>query len=291
MHEVKVCPACDSSVWKSVFDVTDHSISHETFRLIKCEGCGLIATSPRPDDDKLGDYYKSEKYISHSGTSKGFVNAIYLQARNYALSWKHRIINKLTEKKTILDFGCGTGEFLQFMQQKGWAVSGMEPSSIARDKAEKLISKQIYTSEEAITGQHDIVSLWHVLEHISNPDQTISKLKSVMSENASLIIAVPNCPSYDAWYYGEHWAGYDVPRHLWHFNRKAMVLFLRKHGLTVKQILPMKLDAYYVSMLSEKYKNAGSLAALIKGTWRGFHSNIGANKTGEYSSLIYIATK
>jgi hypothetical protein len=112
-----------------------------------------------------------------------------------------------------------------------------------------------------------------------------------MVENTSLIIAVPNCPSYDAWYYGPHWAGYDVPRHLWHFNRKAMVLFLRKHGLIVKQILPMKLDAYYVSMLSEKYKNSGSLAALIKGTWRGFHSNLGANKTGEYSSLIYIATK
>jgi 2-polyprenyl-3-methyl-5-hydroxy-6-metoxy-1,4-benzoquinol methylase len=291
MHEVNVCPACDSTSWKSVFDVTDHSISHETFKLIQCTGCGLIATSPRPDEDTLGDYYKSEKYISHSGTSKGFVNALYLQARNYALGWKHQIINKLYDKKTILDFGCGTGEFLQHVQQKGWTVSGMEPSDMARAKAEKLIGKPIFTSEEAITGQHAIVSLWHVLEHIPNPDQTITKLKSAMSESAALIIAVPNCPSHDASYYGEYWAGYDVPRHLWHFNRKAMVLFLRKHGLTVKQILPMKLDAYYVSMLSEKYKNSGSLAALMKGTWRGLRSNMVASKTGEYSSLIYIATK
>jgi 2-polyprenyl-3-methyl-5-hydroxy-6-metoxy-1,4-benzoquinol methylase len=291
MHQVTSCPACDSTLWKSVFDVTDHSISHETFKLIKCDGCGLIATSPRPNDDKLGKYYESEKYISHSGTSSGIVNSIYLQARKYALNWKHQIINKLSSKKSILDFGCGTGEFLQHMQQKGWAVSGMEPSENARNKAEKLIGQSIATSQDNLNSQHDVITLWHVLEHIPDPNKTIAKLKSVLTDNGNILIAVPNHSSFDGQHYGPLWAGYDVPRHLWHFNQKAMVQLLQKHGFTVKQIIPMKLDAYYVSMLSEKYKNSGGLMSLIKGAWYGFHSNLGGRKTGEYSSLIYIAKK
>jgi 2-polyprenyl-3-methyl-5-hydroxy-6-metoxy-1,4-benzoquinol methylase len=291
MHQVTSCPSCDSTLWKPVFNVTDHSISHETFTLIKCDGCGLIATSPRPDDDKLGKYYESEKYISHSGTSSGIVNSIYLQARKYALNWKYQIINKLGAKGSILDFGCGTGEFLQHMQQKGYTVSGMEPNDNARAKAEKLIRQSITTSEDNLSGQHNAITLWHVLEHIPDPNKTIKKLKSVLADDGNILIAVPNHSSFDGQHYGPLWAGYDVPRHLWHFDKKSMVQLLQKHGLTVKQIIPMKLDAYYVSMLSEKYKKSGGLMAFIKGVWFGFHSNLGGRKTGEYSSLIYITTK
>ena len=291
MQEVTNCPICNSTIWKPVFDITDHSISHEIFKLFKCDNCGLIATSPRPDDNNLGKYYESEKYISHSGTSSGIVNRIYLRARNYALNWKHQIISKLSAKRSILDFGCGTGEFLQHMQEKGWAVSGMEPSNNARSKAEKLIGQPIAASEGKLSGQHDVITLWLVLEHIPDPNTTIAKLKSVLTDNGNILIAVPNHPSFDGQHYGPLWAGYDVPRHLWHFNQKSMVQLLQKHGLTVKKIVPMKLDSYYVSMLSEKYKKSGGIMSLIKGVWYGFHSNLGARKTGEYSSLIYIATK
>jgi 2-polyprenyl-3-methyl-5-hydroxy-6-metoxy-1,4-benzoquinol methylase len=291
MHQVKVCPACNGETWSTLFNVNDHSITQENFTLIKCSTCNLVVTSPRPANDKLGYYYKSEKYISHSGTSKGIINQIYLWARKVSLGWKHQIINTLHKNGQLLDFGCGTGEFLQHMKTKGWGVSGMEPSDDARPKAEALLSHPIFRSEETIMGVFDVITLWHVLEHLPEPGITIEKLKSVLHNSGTILIAVPNHASYDGWHYGPLWAGYDVPRHLWHFNQKAMVLFLQNHGLHVKQILPMKLDAYYVSILSEKYKGSGSLTSLLKGIWYGFHSNLGARKSGEYSSLIYIATK
>lgn len=291
MHEVKVCPCCGGETWNNLFTMTDHSITQESFNLITCTSCGLVATSPRPADNKLGDYYKSEKYISHSGTSQGLVNQLYLRARKIALNWKYQIINELHPSGKLLDFGCGTGEFMHHMKTKGWQVTGMEPSDDARAKAESLSQTQIFKTEESISGKYDVITLWHVLEHLPEPNRTMEKLKAVLNDSGTLLIAVPNHWSFDGQHYGPHWAGYDVPRHLWHFNQKAMVLFLQKHGLHVKQILPMKLDAYYVSMLSEKYKKVGGLMALLKGVWYGFHSNLGARKTGEYSSLIYIATK
>jgi 2-polyprenyl-3-methyl-5-hydroxy-6-metoxy-1,4-benzoquinol methylase len=291
MRLVTNCPACQSTEWNPVFNVTDHSISHETFSLKRCNSCGIIATSPRPNDDQLGKYYESEKYISHSGSSSGLVNRLYLLARSRALHWKYQIINKLSDIKTILDFGCGTGEFLHHMKDQGWTVAGMEPNVQARSKAENLIGITIDSSIDDLHSTYNVITLWHVLEHIPDPNKTIEKLKSILTNNGSLVIAVPNYAAYDSYHYNQFWAGYDVPRHLWHFNQNAMVQLLRNHGFYVKQVIPMKLDAYYVSMLSEKYKGTSGLMALLKGAWYGFHSNLGARKTGEYSSLIYIATK
>lgn len=291
MFEVKICPCCGGQSWNNLFAVIDHSISQESFNLIICKACAMVATSPRPTNDKLGEYYKSEKYISHSGTSQGIVNQIYLHARKVSLKWKYQIIKKLHTTGALLDFGCGTGEFMHHMKSAGWQVAGMEPSNDARTKAELLSQTSIYKTEESISGYYDVITLWHVLEHLPDPNGTIEKLKSLLTDSGTILIAVPNHWAFDGQHYGAHWAGYDVPRHLWHFNQNAMVQLLQNCGLHVKQILPMKLDAYYVSMLSEKYKKTGNLMSLIKGFWYGFHSNLGARKSGEYSSLIYIVTK
>jgi 2-polyprenyl-3-methyl-5-hydroxy-6-metoxy-1,4-benzoquinol methylase len=290
MIEVKVCPCCGGESWNNPTKVKDHSISHETFTVITCSRCRLTATSPRPDTEKLSDYYQSEVYISHSGSKKGLINQLYLFVRAYSLRWKHQLINKLQEKSDLLDFGCGTGEFMQHMKKNGWRVTGLEPNEAARTKAQANSLTTIYASEKEIDKSFDVITLWHVLEHLIEPDKTIALLKNKLNPGGVLIIAVPNHWSFDGQHYGQHWAGYDVPRHLWHFNQKSMVLLLQHHGLHVKQIIPMKLDAYYVSMLSEQYKKNGAFLSFIKGMWYGFHSNLGARQSGEYSSLIYIAS-
>lgn len=251
----------------------------------------MVITSPRPDDDKLSRYYQSDDYISHSGQSNNIVNRIYLQARKYSLRWKLRLANSLKTSKTICDIGCGTGEFLRTMKQAGWAVSGVEPNPSARQKAEQNISQPVYESLQQATNQFDLISLWHVLEHLPELNESLTKIIQLLKPEGRLLIAVPNHSSPDANHYQEYWAGYDVPRHLWHFNQKAMVLFLQKHGFTLEKTIPMKLDAFYVSMLSEKYMGNPGISGLIKGFLNGFSSNQTAKKTGEYSSLIYIARR
>ncbi len=293
MHEIRSCPVCNSSQWENFYQVTDHSITKEAFNLIRCRDCHLVVTSPQPESEILSRYYQSDNYISHSGSPSSLLNFAYLQARKISLRWKRNIISSQKPPGKLLDLGCGTGEFLQVMQQTGWHVSGIEPNQSARKKAEKLVNKSILESLDQPTDSFDIITLWHVLEHLPDLNTTVEKLKAILKPDGRFLIAVPNYNSHDAQYYKEFWAGYDVPRHLWHFNQKAMVLFLQKHGLVLEKIIPMKLDAFYVSILSEKYKRnfKAGITSLVSGFMTGLSSNQQAKLTGEYSSLIYIARK
>lgn len=201
--------------------------------------------------------------------------------------------NKSTKAPgSLLDFGCGTGEFLETLKKKKWAVEGVEPSDAARIKAESITAQKIHSSVSQIpTTSFDVITAWHVIEHVPDLQETIQKLKSHLKKDGIIFIAVPNYQSPDATFYKAHWAGFDVPRHLWHFSKASMARLLESNGLNVIKIQPMKLDAYYVSMLSEKYKNGNVLSAtgLTKGVFQGLRSNLKAHTKTNYSSLLYIA--
>lgn len=291
MVSITECPVCKSHSIKPFIQCTDFTVSHETFAVNRCEVCGLGITSPRPDDENLGAYYKSEEYISHSGKTSGGIGLIYNTARTFALRWKTRIVDPKKSNVIALDFGCGTGEFLQTLKTRGWKVEGVEPSENARTKAETLVRQKINASLKLISDHRfDIITAWHVIEHVPNLPQTIQRLKGLLKKDGTIFIAVPNYESADAKQYQEFWAGYDVPRHLWHFSKKSMMQLLATYGLDVVKILPMKLDAYYVSMLSEKYKrNANPIANLVRGSVSGLKSNLAGKKEKNHSSLIYIA--
>ena len=138
-------------------------------------------------------------------------------------------------------------------------------------------------------AKYEVITLWHVLEHVPNLQEYISELKKLLKPNGVLIVAVPNFKSYDAEYYNEFWAAFDVPRHLWHFSKKSIDLLFSKHGMSVSKTLPMKFDSFYVSMLSEKYKTGKS--NILRAFWIGLKSNIKAMSNNEYSSLIYVIKK
>lgn len=293
MQEIKTCPICSSKTWESVFEVTDHAISKESFQLKKCWECELVVTSPQPEADKLSRFYQSDNYISHSGKSNNIINSVYLQARKISLGWKQNIIANQQSIGSILDVGCGTGEFLQRMKSSGWQVSGIEPIDTARKKAAQILNQTIHESLENTIGEFDVITLWHVLEHLPNLNESMEKIHKLLKPKGSLIIAVPNHNSQDAKTYKKFWAAYDTPRHLWHFNKSAMSRLLQNHKFIQEKILPMKLDSYYVSLLSEKYKHNGQmgLEGTVNAILNGLLSNLKAKKSGEYSSLIYVATK
>lgn len=291
MVAVTECPVCKGRSLKPFRNCKDFTVSHETFTILKCEECSLALTSPRPNTEKLGKYYQSEEYISHSGKSSGLLGPLYTIARKYALNWKAGILKNSAAHGSALDFGCGTGEFLATLKTQGWNIEGVEPSDLARAKAKTITSQEIHASLEGVSDkQFNAITAWHVIEHVPDLTLTIQQLQSMLKKDGTIFIAVPNYESPDAQKYKDLWAGYDVPRHLWHFSKKSMTQLLASNGLKVTAILPMRLDSYYVSMLSENYRNGNksSIGNLARGFVSGFSSNIKAGPDN-YSSLIYIS--
>lgn len=292
MYSIKVCPVCDGKVLEPFLSCTDHTVSHETFQLVKCVSCSFIITSPRPADNDLGKYYLSDDYISHSAKSTSLFDKVYKISRLFTLRWKINLIkdNSANPPQPIrlLDYGCGTGDFLNTAKKNNFTICGVEPSSVARAHASILTGNKILEAIEETEERFNTITLWHVLEHIPDLNEKIAALKNRLAINGTMFIAVPNHLSTDAAVYKQNWAAYDVPRHLWHFNRTVMKRLLHKHLLHVEKIIPMKLDAFYVAMLSEKQKNGkNSFLAMLKGFLNGMKSNYGKNDN-EYSSLIYV---
>ena len=288
MISITTCRVCGGNQFTTLFTCKDYTVSQKLFSLIQCNRCSVIITSPRPEDETLGEYYQSEDYISHTSKANNLINLLYLNVRKITLKQKHEMLESITNQKTILDYGCGTGSLISYLQTKGWQVKGYEPDANARKIAQTTC--KVYDKPQSINESFDVITLWHVLEHTTEPNETLSLLSKLLKPKGKLVIAVPNHKSYDADFYKQYWAAYDVPRHLWHFNREAMERLLQFHGFVIQKIEPMKFDAYYVSLLSESNKN-NSFLKFLKGFIRGFRSNLKAQKTGEYSSLIYIASR
>jgi 2-polyprenyl-3-methyl-5-hydroxy-6-metoxy-1,4-benzoquinol methylase len=289
MTEIKNCPICNSLTFNFLFECKDHTVSGEKFKIVECKDCGFVFTNPIPDEKYIIKYYKSEDYISHSDTKKGLVNMAYHQVRKITLREKLHLINSLSKKEILLDIGCGTGYFLNSCKEDGWEVEGTEPDPDARKIAEAQIKSEVSESifSKSNYESYNIITMWHVLEHVHKLNESMERISRLLKKDGKLIIAVPNCKSYDATIYKENWAAYDVPRHLYHFTADSMDKLLKKHNFKMIKKEPMKFDAFYVCMMSEKYKNGSA----IKGILKGLISNLKSGKEKNYSSVIYIAEK
>jgi 2-polyprenyl-3-methyl-5-hydroxy-6-metoxy-1,4-benzoquinol methylase len=288
------CPICGSSQLKTLFSVTDFSVSKKEFPLVECDDCTLRFTQDFPSANSIAPYYQFEEYISHTNSNKGIVNQLYRQVRKITLGQKKNLIQKTTGLSTgkLLDMGSGTGTFAGYMKKAGWQVTGLEPDEGARKVAYKefgVILSDTSSFFELAPAQFDVITLWHVLEHVHELQRYVQQLKKLLKPKGKLIIAVPNYTAEDANHFGAHWAAYDVPRHLYHFSPSAMRLLLAKNQLSLETIKPMWFDSFYVSMLSSKYKT-GKLQ-LLPSIWAGLTSNSKAWRDKERcSSLIYIAS-
>lgn len=267
----------------------DFLVSGESFDLLYDAKREMLITSPQPEPDKLSKYYESESYFSHSDSRAGLMASLYQGVKKYSLALKLRLITtSLKGTGSLLDIGCGTGAFIELAKTHKWEVHGIEPNEKARNLGiEKGI--QIKESIDQFEGSvFDVVTLWHVLEHLPDLENTIRKIEAFVKPGGVLIIAVPNFKSFDAKHYKNYWAAYDVPRHLWHFSKNSM-RSLFSSEMKLEKIKPMIFDSFYVSLLSEKYKTGKSFS--IKALFVGLWSNLTALRTGESSSHIYCFRK
>lgn len=270
---------------KPFLNCIDHTVSKESYEVMINEDYDMLVTSPVPNN--LEKYYASEDYISHTDSKTSLFDKTYQFVKNYTLKKKLKLINSFnTEDKLILDVGAGTGDFLKVCENGGWEITGVEPSEKARIFAKNKNIHLLENLSKIENKQFDVITLWHVLEHIPNLTEYIKQLKLLLKPNGVLIIAVPNYKSFDAKHYKEFWAAYDVPRHLWHFSKTSISKIFSLVEMEVKKRLPMKFDSFYVSLLSEKYKTKKSRP--IQAFLTGLKSNVKASRDGEYSSLIYI---
>ena len=263
--------------------IQDHLVSKESFQLLYDPEMEMLVTDPVPQD--LAKYYESEAYISHTDSKKGLIPFLYQSVKSYSLHRKERLIRTENNKAgSLLDIGAGTADFLSLCKIRGWEISGVEINSGARElAAEKGVNLLQDLSE--VEGTYDVITLWHVLEHLPNLKEITKRLEELLKPGGTLLIAVPNFNSFDATYYKEYWAAYDVPRHIWHFSRGSMKK-LFSSSMKLKSMKPMIFDAFYVSLLSEKYKSGSSFS--LKAFWIGLRSNYAAVLTKEYSSIIYV---
>ena len=290
MIEISNSPI-DNNTLKPYLKCLDYTVSNQEFSILKDEESELLITSPRPKSEDLGSYYESESYISHTDSKHTLLDKIYQIVKKYSITKKVRLVQSFmtanASEKSVLDIGCGTGDFLEACQKKGFRISGIEPNEKAKSIAENKLNQKMNSDIFKLSPQQfDCISMWHVLEHVPNLTDYILELKKKLKPKGVLIIAVPNHKSYDAKYYGKFWAAFDVPRHLWHFSKKSIQLLFEKNELKVIKTIPMKFDSFYVSILSEKHKT--KKGNLIKAFYIGLKSNIKAMRTKEYSSIIYI---
>lgn len=293
METVTTCPLCRHPESRLAVQPTDHTVSHKPFDIRECAACGFRFTSPRPSQDEIGAYYLSDDYISHAASAHSLQDRIYRAVRQVTIRSKHRLLAGHQPAGNVLDLGCGTGDFLHYLQKHGYRSLGVEVSPNARKIAEAK-GLQVVHELQAIDSSRtfDALTLWHVLEHVPDPKNTLQELHRKSNPGAFLIIAVPDRESWDANHYGPYWAAWDVPRHLSHFRQRDIAKILHETGFNLVQTRRMWFDAPYVATLSEQYRGAGKIGSLFKGLLVGCRSNVHSLfTTCPTSSSLFVARK
>lgn len=286
------CPFCHSQDIHPLLVAKDHTVSKENFEVWHCGHCTNRFTQSVPDLHHIGPYYRAEAYVSHTDTNKGLINQSYHWVRSYTLGNKRRLIKRVShmQQGSLLDIGAGTGAFAHTMSEAGWQVTALEPDPVARENAANKYGLQLHSAEEIYTlpeASFDVITLWHVLEHVHDLHGYFDRFKALLKPGGKLVIAVPNYTSKDAAIYGQHWAAWDVPRHLYHFSPAGLQHLAHLKGFAITEMHPMWFDAFYVSMLSEQYKTGGT--NLVGAFLNGLRSNIKAlGDQRKCSSIIYV---
>lgn len=272
-----------------VLKASDHLVSGEFFN-IYWDNEKKRAWTDLDHLDSLDPYYESNDYVSHHDKARSWIQKLYVRARGLMLNYKHLILKKqIKPKSRLLDIGCGTGAYLSFMKTKGFQVDGVENNS----KARRICNENhlnVQADEKSFDpNSFDLITLWHVLEHLPNPEKSVLTYHQLLKKEGLLIIAVPNFESHDRFYYQEDWAALDVPRHRWHFTPRGLIKTIEEIGFERIKTKALTLDVFYICYLSEKYR--GKSIPFIRGMIKGLFFSLKSLFTFRHSSLVFVFRK
>lgn len=292
MENLITCLVCGSTLLSKELTCKDFVATGETFDLHRCANCSFLFTNPRPGPSEIGPYYQSDRYVSHAGDKKNFsfMYKVYDVVRDYSIKQKLKLIKSYHPSGKLMDLGCGLGYFLDgVVKDNTFDALGVDISQEAIDYVKNKFGYNVLNEDMLDTIQphsFDAITQWHVLEHVHLLNERMQQLKKILKPNGTLFIAVPNSNSWDAKHYKEFWDGYDVPRHLYHFNQKSFGLLMEKNGFEVIDTRPMIFDAPYISMRSEVHKGNG--LSFLRGAVSGVVSTLSALGKKDYSSLLFV---
>jgi 2-polyprenyl-3-methyl-5-hydroxy-6-metoxy-1,4-benzoquinol methylase len=290
METIYYCPVCENKQFREFLKGKDYFLTGEEFVIVECSACGFRFTNPRPDEKEITRYYDSPDYIAHDAGKETLLTAIYKSIRKITIRNKYSLVKKYSSGKVIMDIGCGTGEFLYYCRKKNYLTTGIEPNVKARTFATDILKLNVYNENKLFDfppATFDVVTMWHVLEHVHKLNERLRLIKLLLKPGGILIVAVPDSDSWDALKYKHAWAAYDLPRHLYHFTQTSVKQLVNKNGLDVTGIVPLKFDAFYISLLSEKYSSGKQ--NYFNALKNGILSNLNGRKNKKnYSSMVYI---
>ena len=295
MEKLNTCLVCGHNELINELTCTDFVATNENFNLQRCKKCTFLFTNPRPDTNEIGKYYQSDKYVSHAGKKDGFgiMYKIYDIVRNYSINQKLNLIKKYNSSGNLMDLGCGLGYFLDgAVKDKTFDCIGVDVSDDTIKYVKETFGYNVKNETELDQlpqNNYDVITQWHVLEHVHFLNERMKQLNNLLKKDGTLFIAVPNSNSWDAKKYKEYWDGYDIPRHLYHFNKNSIKLLMEKHGFEIIETKPLIFDAPYISMRSEIHKKNNF--TMLRGAINGLISNSRAMVTDEYSTLLFIVKK
>jgi 2-polyprenyl-3-methyl-5-hydroxy-6-metoxy-1,4-benzoquinol methylase len=267
----------------NLIETKDYLVSNETF-IVEEKEKGIYFTKTVVNDEKIEKYYNTIDYLPHSN-NKTLVSFLFDFFSNIMVKNKTSFMLRLGTVSTYLDYGCGVGKLINSMKKKGVASYGYDTSSLAVSACN---NKSLKASSNLgdLPNQFDLISFWHSLEHVSDYTKVLKKTKQILSKNGSLVVALPNYDSFDAKFYSKFWAAYDTPRHRVHFTKKGFVKAAKQLGFDVVKVKPLFLDSFYISMMSEKYKQ--SFFYFLKGLIIGALSNFSFFFSKQASSHVFV---
>lgn len=292
MENLSVCLICGSNQLSKELSCKDFVASGDTFDLCRCANCSFLFTNSRPAINEIAPYYQSNRYVSHAGSKTGFsfMYKVYDVVRDFSIKSKLKLIKKYHASGNLMDLGCGLGYFLNGVHKDGvFAPTGVDVSEEAIHYVKETFGYDVQPETQLDNfpaNSFDVITQWHVLEHVHLLNERMQQLKRLLKTNGTLFIAVPNSNSWDAKHYKEFWDGYDVPRHLYHFNQKSFGLLMEKHGFKIVDTKPMIFDAPYISMRSEVH--SGKSFEFVRGAFSGAISTLNALGNKDYSSLLFV---
>jgi len=295
MEKLTTCLICGNSEFTTELTCKDFVATNESFDITRCDNCSFLFTNPRPDSSEIGKYYQSDKYVSHAGKKEGLgiMYKIYDIVRNYSIKQKLDLIKKYHNSGNLMDLGCGLGYFLDgAVKDKTYHCVGVDISEEAINYVKDTFGYKVFNENELDTfevNSFDVITQWHVMEHVHSLNERMIQLYKLLKPDGTMFIAVPNSNSWDAKNYKEFWDGYDVPRHLYHFNQNSFKLLMEKHGFKIVETKPLLFDAPYISMRSETHKQNN--LTMIRGAINGLISNNKTSTNGDYSSLLFVVKK
>ena len=232
------CPLCGTTDATELLETGVRSITGETYRVVQCSECDLRYTRPLPVPDELEAVYGQDYIIYHSVATTArrpwrlnvdALTSLYMQT----LFWDRRRALLGRRPGRLLDVGCGTGDFLLTLKQRGWNVCGTEFSdaACAMARARGIPVEQAELASVGFPDRYfDVVTLWHVLEHLEDPFATLAEVRRILRDDGLLIVEVPNSACLAFRLCKKDWFMLEVPQHVQHFTPHTLRSLLQRAG-------------------------------------------------------------